>query len=669
MSNYLVYIAIILSVFSGIPSLLFPRGSVPAQRIAVTFMCLSGVFGLTAAFCTFFTNFPNDKLLNLPWLAMGPCYIGVDALSAFFLIPVFLMGALGSIYGLGYWAQDHHSYNSRKLILFWGLLVAGMALLVSSKHAMAFLLGWELMALSAFFLVTTEDEHGECREAGWIYLIATHVGTLVLFALFSLWRWSTGSYMFMPTAQHSMSFALMNVFFFMAFIGFGLKAGVMPLHFWLPAAHATAPSHVSAMLSGVVLKMGIYGLLRWISLFPHPPYLWGTILLIAGFVSGLLGVIFAIAQHDLKRLLAYHSVENIGIILMGLGVAVLGRAANNPVLMVLGMAGCLLHVWNHSFFKSLLFLCAGSVVHCAHTRQIDKLGGLGKVMPWTAAFFLIGSVAICGLPPLNGFISELFVYLGLFKIIISHPNGLLAAASVVALAMIGALAGACFVKVYGAVFLGNSRNVNLDQKCESPVSMRIPMIVFASVCIIIGIFPFLFNSILIQAISVWSNIPEIKTLSLGEVAPLSAISILGVILISGIVFTAILFKFRKNEKAEIGTWDCGYAMPSNKMQYTASSFADSLIIMFQWILHPREHKPHLTGYFPESAAFNSHINELILDRMLIPFSNIVKRCSGWFHRFQQGLIQHYILYICITLFLLMCAQIPIREIVHSWFIH
>ena len=228
---------------------------------------------------------------------------------------------------------------------------------------MAFLFGWEVMALSAFFLITTEDQREECRQAGWIYLIATHVGTLTLFALFALWRWATGSYALTPVASDAMGLGVMNVLFFLSLIGFGIKAGIMPLHFWLPGAHANAPSHVSAMLSGVVLKMGIYGLVRFLSLLPDPPYLWGGLILLLGAISGLLGVVFAIGQHDLKRLLAYHSVENIGIILMGLGLAMLGRSAGRPEWIVLGLAGCLLHVWNHSLFKSLLFLSAGSVVH------------------------------------------------------------------------------------------------------------------------------------------------------------------------------------------------------------------------------------------------------------------------------------------------------------------
>jgi hydrogenase-4 component B len=668
MSIHFITIAYILAAFSGLPGLLLKRGSLTAQRIAVALMSAGAVTGIYGAFSVMCFN-NSSEMLPFPWLNMGSCYTGVDGLSAFFLIPVFLMGTLGSIYGLGYWAHDRHPSNSRKLTLFWGLLVAGMALLVVSKHAMAFLLGWEIMALSAFFLVSTEDDNHECRDAGWIYLIATHIGTLVLFAMFTLWKLSTGSWMLQTIEGHHMSFALMNGFFFLALIGFGLKAGIMPLHFWLPAAHATSPSHVSAMLSGVVLKMGIYGLVRWLSLFPNPPYAWGSILLILGFVSGLLGVVFALAQHDLKRLLAYHSVENIGIILMGLGIAMLGRAGNQPVLIVLGMSGCLLHVWNHSFFKSLLFLCAGSVIHSTHTRQIDQMGGLSKMMPWTALFFLIGAVAICGLPPLNGFISELFVYLGLFRIVAEYPSGLIAATSVIVLAMVGALATACFVKVYGAVFLGHARSEPTRHFHESPVTMRIPMILLGTLCVIIGMAPMLFTGILAQAVSVWSGIANVSWCDPGTVAPLSKISLLAVSLVLVSLLIVVVIRILKIGTTEAGTWDCGYAMPSRKMQYTASSFAHSIVTMFNWVVHPREHKPHLTNTFPDSATYSSHVNELVLDRLLFPLGNFVKHCSGWFHRFQQGLIQHYILYILIALFLMLFAQMPIRELISKWFVH
>jgi hydrogenase-4 component B len=611
----------------------------------------------------------ENPTLKFPWPSMGNSTIGIDGLSAFFLVPVFLIGGLGSLYGLGYWPQDRHPSNSKKLLLFWGLMVGGMVLLLVSKHATAFLLGWELMALSAFFLVTTEDNHLESRKAGWIYLVSTHLGSLSLLALFSLWRWKSGSFALQPISENTLSFAMMNTFFFLAILGFGLKAGIMPFHYWLPAAHATAPSHVSAILSGVVLKMGIYGLVRWLSLFPEIPHVWGTMIIVFGLVSGLAGVLFAIGQHDMKRLLAYHSIENIGIILMGLGIALLGKSYDKPILVVLGMSGCLLHVWNHSFFKSLLFLCAGSVVHNTRTRQIDQLGGLTKSMPLTATMFLIGAVAICGLPPLNGFISELFVYLGFLQIMANGPDLLAVAFGIPALATIGALAAACFVKVYGAVFLGFPRSSYSNNHHESPLFMTVPMMILAGLCIVIGIVPMLFTGIILKAVVIWNPSLMLKSSSPGTVVPLFKISILSVALIIGVLIISMAVFYGKRKIRIAGTWDCGYAKPDSRMQYTASSFAQSIALLFRWILRPHEHNPKVKEYFPKSQKMKTHIDEIVLDRLLVPASNIFRQSCRWFHRFQHGLIQHYILYILITLFLMICIQMPFKELIYYWFKH
>lgn len=658
----LITAAIVLAAVSGLPGLCFARSSVWGQRIAVALTSGGALLGLTGAWSGLRAG--QHAAVMFPWPAADDSVVGVDALSAFFLVPVFLMGGLGSIYGLGYWPQRQHPRNGRALQVFWGLLVAGMSLLVISKHAMAFLLGWEVMALSAFFLVTTEDQRDECRQAGWIYILATHVGTLTLFALFALWRWATGSYLLQPVASDAISLGLMNGLFFLALFGFGLKAGMLPLHFWLPGAHAAAPSHVSAMLSGVVLKMGIYGLLRFLSLLPDPPSAWGGLLLALGAISGLLGVVFALGQHDLKRLLAYHSVENIGIILMGLGLAMLGRSAHRSEWVVLGLAGCLLHVWNHSLFKSLLFLCAGSVVHTAHTRKIDHLGGLARTMPWTAAMFLVGAVAICGLPPLNGFVSELFVYLGLLRTAtIDRSTGSAAVIAAPVLAMIGALAVACFVKVYGAVFLGEPRTPAAAHASEAPGSMRGAMVVLAACCAVIGLAPVLITPILDNVIARWRPASDPAPLSLGTVAPLGAVSALSVSLVACIAVLTGALLHRGRIAHRVGTWDCGYARPTSRMQYTASSFAQMIVAMFDWVLRPRGHRPHMDGLFPGRTAMHSHVDDAVLDRLLVPAAVGVERWFRWFHRFQQGLTQHYVLYILITMLLMLSSLMPFDELV------
>lgn len=660
MSLGLILIAGVLAAASGLPGLLMARSSLWGQRIAVATMCCGAVLGLVGACSGLRAG--ASSVAAFPWPAVGNSVVGVDPLSAFFLFPVFLMAGLGAIYGLGYWPQRRHPGNGRQLRLFWGLMVAGMALLVISRHAMAFLLGWEVMTLSAFFLVSVEDHDAECRRASWLYLIATHVGTLTLFALFVLWRWATGSYALQPVAGDAISLATLNGLFLLALVAFGIKAGVMPLHFWLPSAHASAPSHVSAMLSGVVLKMGIYGLVRFLSLLPDPPAAWGGLLLALGAVSGLLGVAFAIAQHDLKRLLAYHSVENIGIIFMGLGLAMLGRSVRQPEWVVLGLAGCLLHVWNHSLFKSLLFLCAGSVVHGARTRHIDHLGGLARTMPWTAAMFLVGAVAICGLPPLNGFVSEFFVYLGLLRSSMSDgASGSAAVIGAPVLAMVGALAVACFVKVYGVVFLGTPRTDAAARAHESPPTMWGPMVVLAACCALIGLAPVLVTPVLDPAIATWRLDSEAITLSLGSAAPLSALSALSVSLTVCAAVVAGVLGYWGREPARAGTWDCGYASPTSRMQYTASSFAQTIVMMFGWVLHPRQHPPQLEGLFPRPTSLHSHVDDAVLDRVLIPAADSVERWFGWFHRFQQGLTQHYVLYILIAVILMLSSLIPVDE--------
>jgi len=601
---------------------------------------------------------------DFPWPAVGGGLVALDALSAFFLVPVFLMGALGSLYGLGYWPQDHHRRNARKLQVFWGLLVAGMALLVVSRHALTFLLGWEIMALAAFLLISTEDHRDETRRAGFIYLFATHIGTLGLFALFALWRVATGSFELLPVAGGVLGLGMLNALFFLVLVSFGLKAGVMPLHFWLPGAHANAPSHVSAMLSGVVLKMGIYGLVRFLWLLPDPPPLWGGLILTLGAVSGLLGVVFAIGQHDLKRLLAYHSVENIGIILMGLGLAMLGRTAARPEWIALGLAGCLLHVWNHSLFKSLLFFCAGSVDHGAHTRQLDQLGGLAKTMPWTALMFLVGAVAICGLPPLNGFVSELFVYLGLFKTVTGPGEAATAAMlAVPVLAMIGALAVACFVKVYGAAFLGEPRTQAAAKAHEAPLSMRASMAVLALLCAFIGLVPMLAAPVLDQVLAGLAQASGQASaqapVRLAALVPLGTLSLLAMALVVVIALMGLVAVRRCRLAPRTGTWDCGYAEPTSRMQYTATSFAGMIVEMFGWVLRPHVHRPRIEGLFPQSAKAHSHVDEVVLDRMLVPLGRRIERWFAWFHQFQQGLTQQYVLYILVAVVLMLGSLLPV----------
>ena len=439
-------------------------------------------------------------------------------------------------------------------------------------------------------------------------------------------------------------------------IGFGLKAGMMPLHVWLPSAHANAPSHVSAIMSGVILKMGIYGIVRITSLVPHPPVEWGGILLVLGAVSGVLGIAFAAGQKDLKRLLAYSSIENIGIILIGIGLALAGRSLGHSQWIILGLGGALLHVLNHSLFKGLLFFCAGSVIHGVHTRELDQLGGLAKKMPRTAMCFIIGALAVCGLPALNGFISEFLIYLGLFDTL-KRDSGHMFVASMAApvLALIGALAVTCFVKAFGAVFLGTARSESASHAHEPGFFMLAPMSLMVACCFCIGLAPTWFTPILSKAVSAWA--PELSDVrgQFTALAPLDWISTLAIVLVAAVALTSLALWFRlRGSVVESGpTWGCGYVAPTPRMQYTSTSFVEIVVGLLGWVLRPKSQAPKITALFPRTSEFQTEIGDPVLDDAMLPAIGFVATRFAWFRIFQQGNIQVYMLYIFVALLALL----------------
>jgi hydrogenase-4 component B len=647
----LLVLAIALTGLSGLPGLFLRKSRGGGERAAVALMVLGSLCGIGAGASAWRAEAPAS--LDLPWgVPGGRLLLRIDGISAMFLVQIFFVAMLGAVYGLAYWPQREHPDDGRKLRLFYGAMTAGLALLVAAANSVLFLVGWEAMALAAFMLVTTEDRKQPVRESGLVYLVATRIGTLSLFAFFALLHAVTGTYDVALPAGAVLGPGQATALFVLALLGFGLKAGVMPLHVWLPGAHANAPSHVSALMSGVLIKMGIYGLVRTLSFFPHPPVWWGGLLVGLGLASGVLGVAFAIGQHDIKRLLAYHSIENIGIIVTGLGIAVLGRSLGAPELITLGLAGALLHVWNHGLFKALLFLSAGAVVHASGTREIDRLGGLAKKMPRTSLFFLVGAVAICGLPPLNGFVSELFLYLGLFRSAAMEGGRawLVGAFGAPALALIGALAVACFVKVFGAVFLGEPRTDDARRAHEPGAAMLAPMAALAAACALIGLAPLAVAGVLDRATTAWSPESAAARAPLASQAPLGWISLTGALLIVLIAAGGLALRgLVRGRSATSGTWDCGYAAPSSSMQYTSSSFAEMLVGFFGWALRPRTHAPALRGPFPRKERFHSEVPDTVLDRFVLPASNRIARLFSWFKRLQQGSVHAYLLYILVTL--------------------
>jgi hydrogenase-4 component B len=647
MNEWLVLGGIALAGASGAPGLLADGAA--GERIALALLAVGAACGVAGAVGALLSPTAQPGLAAA-WAVPGAAFrVQIDALSAMFLLQIFVLSVLGAIYGLEYWRQADHHENGRKLRFFYGLVTAAMALLVSARNAVLFLVSWEVMALAAFLIITTEDDRKEVREAGYIYLIATRIGTLCLFAMFAALFAFRGSWDISGPLDARSPWA--TVIFLLALVACGLKAGLMPLHVWLPGAHANAPSHVSALMSGVLIKMGIYGLVRITSLFPVPPLWWGATLLGLGVVSAVLGVAFAIGQHDLKRLLAYHSVENIGIICMGLGLALVGRALGRTELVALGIAGGLLHVWNHGIFKALLFLAAGSVVHATGTRELDRLGGLLRRMPYTALGFLVGAIAICGLPPLNGFISELLIYVGLLRAA-TAPLGMIwlaAALSAAALALIGALAVACFVKAFGTVFLGEARTGVAAHAHEAGFGMTGPMAVLVAVCAVIGLGSPLVASTLDQAAAAWAPDLASTLAPTARLAPLVTVSFLGAALAGSLLAVGGWLVVRTRRAAAGSTWDCGYAAPTVRMQYTSSSFAESLVGMFAWALRPQVHRPAVQGLFPRPAPLTSHVPDTVLDGLLLPAGRAVGRGLRWFRWLQRGSIHAYIAYILATL--------------------
>ena len=374
-------------------------------------------------------------------------------------------------------------------------------------------------------------------------------------------------------------------------------------------------------------------------------------MLIVGSIAAFFGVLFALSQHDLKRLLAFHSIENIGIILLGLGLAMAGRSTGRAGWVLLGLGGCLFHVWNHALFKSLLFLGAGSVVHATGSRDIEGMGGLARRMPATSALFLVGAIAICGLPPFNGFVSELLIYLGLTRAAIA-PGAAWAALPAPVLAATGALAVACFVKVIGVVFLGTPRSAAAGAAHEASRGMLVPMVVLAGGCAVLGVAPSLVTPALERAVTVWTGSP-LTGQPLAALVPFGWVSGLAVVLVglTGVLFLALrpVCRRARDRQPALPTWDCGYAAASPRVQYTGSSFAELITSRFTWALRPHERRPVIEGYFPAAASFHSHVDDTVLDCLVRPAGRFSLAATAWFRALPGGQLQRYIAYVLAVL--------------------
>lgn len=563
----------------------------------------------------------------------------LDGVSALFLVLLSVVGGAGAAYAREYWPDHQYPASAPRGRAWWSALVLSMGLVLTVSNGLHFLIVWELFAVSAFFLITLDRQRPEVRAAGWLYLAASHAGTLCLFGFFAILAAYNGTWDLGPMRERSDLSAL----FWVALAGFGVKAGVFPLHVWLPSAHANAPSHVSAIMSGVAIKMGLYGIVRF-SGWLQAPAAAGWVLISLGATSALLGIAFAFAQNDFKRLLAYCSVEQMGIIWIGVGGALLAVTHGEALWGRLALAGALLHVWNHGAFKSLLFFGAGSVQHATGTQEMSRLGGLWRAMPWTAGLFALGSIAASGLPPLNGFASEWLIYIGLFDAVAGKgPAGWTAMPAVIILATAGALAVASFVKAGGMIFLGAPRTQLAARAHECGMEMRGPMLTLAGLCVVIGLAPSLCWPAVARAVGSWRlewEPAEVPAL----LVTLSSVHILLATL--GLAASAWLWrKAHANTVRGSLTWDCGYAAPAARMQYTSESFAGIVAGWFRWILRPARKTRRPRGHFPTGAFRLERVPETILEHVIGPLSAAVLHVSTSVRRLQHGRLQFYILYV------------------------
>lgn len=611
---------------------------------------------------------------TVPFLSFA---IRLDSLASFFVLTISLAGLATSVFAMGYVTEFYGRVSLGTLgSLFNGFLLS-MTLVVLADNGFFFLIVWELMSVLSYFLVVTEHEKADVRYAGLFYFIMTHVGTAFIIVTFLVFFQAAGSFSFeaFRHPEHPLPEEMRTLVFLMALIGFGTKAGIVPLHVWLPYAHPAAPSHISALMSGVMIKTAIYALMRicFDFLGGQFPWWWGFVVLVIGAASALLGVMYALMEHDLKSLLAYHSVENIGIILLGIGAGMIFQSYGLKELAALGLLAGLYHTINHAMFKALLFLGAGSLLYATHTRNMEEYGGLLRRMPWTGAFFLIGAVSISALPPTNGFVSEWLVFQSLF-LSFHIPDiflKLMLPLAAAVLALTGALALACFAKAFGISFLALPRSTHARHAEEVPVPMRMGMALLAVICVALGLGPVAVVPLLDRVVAPLAGVPiEGKVLAMDgwALAPVNvefsslstpALALLLVVLSMLGLGLAVMFGGRVNTR-RYKTWGCGINL-APRMEYTATGFVQPIKRVFSALYQPtvKLETEFLkeSRYFAKRQYFEFHIEPIfhkyLYDPLIAFFTTMAERLRV----IQAGSLHLYLTYIFVTLIALLLLAV------------
>lgn len=637
----ILFTSIILFIFSGLAQILF-KGKYKAI-IFTLFSGLATVLGLIPTTIALFRNKIFFKTVNLNGL-IGNVNFVFDPLSAFFVLIILVISFLAIIYSRKY--LEPYKKDVSAHYFFLGLFIPAMILVVTVQNILFFLMCWEIMSLSSFFLLLFDSEKKEVRQTAINYLVTMQIGVVFLFIGFIFLNLNTGSLDFASFQGH-----ISNVIFIFLLIGFGIKAGFVPFHTWLPKAHPIAPSHISAVMSGVMIKTGIYGILRLLTFIEVPSLLLSYLVLFIGVASAFFGILYAITQRDYKRMLAYSSIENIGLITISLGIAMLGLSYQNYLMIGLGFLGVFAHIFNHSIFKPLLFLSAGSVLLKTHTTDCEQLGGLIKLMPYTATLFLIGSLAISALPPFNGFISEFFIYLAMLNGISTENHFLFPVLiiSIGVLAFVGAMVLIAFTNMFSSIFLGMPRSEKTSNiKQDSSKSMIFPIVILAIVSLLIGLFPQYFIKIVINPVNTF-----LTTQLNFPTQILSNISMFNVTLLISVAAILLIRKLLlKNKSVAINkTWACGYDKTNSKMQYSNYSFSRPFLgFLTPFFIRELDFKG-IKELFPISTHFKSKTIDIFEYYLIRPIINFDKFIIQKFYWVQSGNVQKYLLYGLIFLLL------------------
>lgn len=660
-----LFTALLVYMIGAFGSLVFSRKEQLSINISGVSGIIGGALGIIACAPVLISSNAVTDVFQTPF-EFAQFSIRIDGLAAFMVCVISLLVIVTALYSFAY-VQEYKGKGAGTMGFFMNLFIASMIALVVSDNAFYFLVFFEMMSLASYFLVLTEQDDNAVN-AGLLYFFIAHAGSVLIMIAFFILYCYADSFEFAAFRQTQPPAAMAFTVFILAFLGFGAKAGMIPLHSWLPKAHPAAPSHASALMSGVMVKIGIFGIIKvGIDLLGAENLWYGVIVLAFGAVSSVLGVLYALAEHDIKKLLAYHTVENIGIIMMGVGVGMIGIATHHPVLATVGLLGGLYHLLNHAVFKGLLFLGAGSVMYRLHTKDMDLMGGLGKLMPYTAFCFLIGTMAISALPPFNGFVSEWFTYQSLF--VLSQQGSFVLKLSgpiaIVMLALTGALAALCFVKVYGISFGGQPRSEKAAAAREVPKVMWIAMAILALLCVLLGVGASVITPIISKIATALAQTDAFPLAENGVLVsstePYTALST-PVVTIMLLAFFCLPFlyyratqKHRLSDSPKGNPWACGYAYESG-MASSAGGFTHALRTMFKPLYRIREIlDPAPMGSKGLNATIQgaTKLEPIWEDKVTMPIAYAVPKLAQKLQWLQSGDFRVYCLYFVIALIVLL----------------